>query len=169
MKKTVLILILASLGVMLAGQSRTELLKQRLEGHRVTFNFSCTTTDKVPVKQSGTAVIDGDCYVLRSSGLEVFCDGTTRWTVDRESKEVYVELSGGTRDFLADPAAYLDKVRDLEIGESTVSGVFNDPSQDKDIKFKFSAIRTAPLSGSTEGFSFNTAALGSEWIVTDLR
>ena len=164
-----MILFLAAGLVQLAAQDRASLLKQQLESNKVTFDYTCTTLDKVPVTQTGKVVVDGNCYVIRGSGLEIWCDGKTRWTVDNEASEVYIENSGGTRDFLANPAGYLDNVKDLQVSGTSASGTFTAPGQDTAISFKFTSIKTSTLSGSSEGYSFDTTALGSEWIITDLR
>lgn len=167
MKKALLVMILALAVLPLAAQSRADQLRQRLESGRVSFDYSLTVEGNVPVKQSGSVVIDGDCYFIKGNGTEVRCDGTTLWTVDTEAREVYIENSAGVREFLADPAAYLDKVSGLKVGETTASGVYSDDGNC--VKFNLSSIRSSESGGDGAVFSFDVSALGEDWVVTDLR
>lgn len=169
MKKTALILLSAVLAQALMAQDSTASLRQLLEGSRVSFKYALTTQDKVQVRSDGSALIDGECYRITGNGLDIFCDGTTKWTVDTDAKEVYLESSDGTREFLANPAAWLEQVHNLTVGEKVVSGVFRDPAQGTEISFRFTSITGSPQSGTTEGFTFDTSSLGPGWVVTDLR
>ena len=167
MKKALLVITLALTALTLAAQDRVELLRQKLQSGRVSFDYSITVEGKVPVKQNGSVVIDGDRYFIKGNGAEVRCDGTTLWTVDTEAKEVYVEDSNGTREFLADPAAYLDKISGLKVGETTASGVYTDSGNS--VKFNLSSIRSSESGSDGAMFTFDTSALGADWVVTDLR
>lgn len=169
MKKLALILFAAALCPVLRAQDNTAALKQLLDGNRVSFKYSLTMQDKVQVRTNGTALIDGECYSISGNGLEIYCDGSTKWTIDSEAREVYLESSEGTREFLADPAAWLELVHNLTVGEKAVSGVFRDPAQGTEISFRFTSISSSPQSGSTSGFVFDTSSLGPGWVVTDLR
>ncbi|MCQ2145396.1 MAG: outer membrane lipoprotein carrier protein LolA [Bacteroidales bacterium] len=40
---------------------------------------------------SGSASVQGDCFSLKMGSFEMTCNGSTMWTVDRDSKEVIVE------------------------------------------------------------------------------
>ena len=168
MKRIVIILLLAALGPAIMAQSGTESLKQLLEGNRVSFSYALTATDKVQVKTNGTALIDGECYRISGNGLDIYCDGSTKWTIDNQAKEVYLEPSEGTREFLADPSALLEHVHNLTVGEKVVSGVFRDPAG-MEVTFRFTSIKSSAQSGSTSGFTFDTSSLSSDWVVTDLR
>ena len=168
MKKTfILVLALALTALSLAAQDRVEQLRQRLTSGRVSFDYILTVDGKVPVKQSGNAVIDGDRYCIKGNGVEIHCDGTTLWTVDTQALEVYIENSGSVREFLADPAAYLDKISGLKVGETTASGVYTDAGNS--VKFNLSSIRSSESGGDGAIFKFDTSALGEEWVITDLR
>ena len=168
MKKSIIIILLTALGPALMAQNSTESLKQLLDGNRVSFSYALTVQEKVPVRTNGTALIDGECYRISGNGLDIYCDGSTKWTVDTQAKEVYLEPSDGTREFLADPSAWLEMVHNLTVGEKVVSGVFRDPAG-SEISFRFTSITSAPQSGTTTGFTFDTSSLGSGWVVTDLR
>ena len=169
MKRFLMALLFVAASLQLAAQEDAEYLKALVSGNRLTFKYSLGVKGKAPVVMSGKAVIDGDCYSARGGQIELYCDGKTKWTVDKESKEVYVEPSEGTRDFLADPAAWIDKVSDLKVVDNTASGYYHDDFQNADISFRFSSLTTSPLTGSTKGFVFDTSSLGPEWVVTDLR
>ena len=167
MKRVFLVLILALAGFAAYAQSGVGQLRQRLENGCVRFDYSLTVEGKVPVKNSGKAVIDGDRYFITGNGTEVHCDGATLWTVDLEAREVYIENSTGVREFLADPAAYLDKVSQLKVSESSASGVYSDSGNS--IRFNLSSIRNSESGSGGDVFSYDTSALGSDWVVTDLR
>ena len=169
MKKMMIALLLAAVSLQLAAQGGASYLKELVAGNRVTFNYNLGVKGKAPVVMSGKAVIDGDCYSVCGNGVEMYCDGTTKWTVDREAKEVYIESSEGTRDFLADPSAWIDNVKDLKVSGSTASGTYYNQAQDINLSFKFTSISPSPFSGSTVGFVFDTGSLGSDWVITDLR
>ena len=75
--------------------------------------------------------------------MEIYCDGKTRWTVDPESKEVYIETAEGIEEL----ALWQDNMKELSLTD----------------------VRYLPLSDDLSPFTFDTAALDASWVVTDLR
>jgi outer membrane lipoprotein-sorting protein len=169
MKRFALILMLAALCQMAGAQSSAAALRKKLEGKRATFEYTMTIMEKVPVKHTGTVLLDGNFYRITDNGLEYRCDGKTRWTIDESAKEVYIEESPGTKAFLAAPTEYLDKIKDLVVGESTASGVYSDPAQGVKVTFVLTGIKTSAPTGSKSEFTTDCSKLGKEWVVTDLR
>ena len=169
MKRSLIITLLIAACMPLAAQEVTNGLKVMVENNRVSFNYTVSSRGQASLRMDGKAVVDGACYSLSGNGLEIYCDGTTKWTVDNEAKEVYIESSEGTRDFLMNPSAWMDKVTGLKSSGTTVSGTFEDKQAGQAFDFKFTSLASAPLSGSTEGFVFDASSLGSDWVVTDLR
>ena len=92
---------------------------------------------------SGTLILEGNCYFAKGNGIEIYCDGKTRWTVDPEEKEVYIEEAGGIKEILEGD----DSLESLSI---------------KNVKY-------IPQTGSLRDFRFDTSSLDSSWVVTDLR
>lgn len=110
---------------------------------RISLHYDCTFTQDTPLKLSGTLTVQGDCYRASGNGMEIYCDGTTRWTVDPQSKEVYIETSGGLEELLP----YRDSLTELKLSE----------------------VKYQPLSEDLSVFVFDVSALDSSWVVTDLR
>lgn len=125
-----------------SAQTPEEIIAEARE-KRVTLDYACSISELSPVRIRGELVLQGDCYYVEGNGMEVYCDGLTRWTVDIRSKEVYVEDAGGIGEVLS----YRDSVSGL----------------------KLSHIRYSELSDDLSAFTFDTSALDSSWIVTDLR
>lgn len=120
-----------------------EILDRRFDA-RISLAYNCSiSTNGTLVLLSGSLVLQGDCYHAKGNGLEIYSDGHTRWTVDRESKEVYIESSAGTTEVFR----YEDSVKELSLTD----------------------IRYSPANVDTSEFFFDTDSLGDEWIVTDLR
>lgn len=120
-----------------------EILDRRFDA-RISLAYNCSiSTNGTLVLLSGSLVLQGDCYHAKGNGLEIYSDGHTRWTVDRESKEVYIESSTGTTEVFR----YEDSVKELSLTD----------------------IRYSPANVDTSEFFFDTDSLGDEWIVTDLR
>ena len=111
MKRFALILLLATASIVAAAQgSSAQALLKKIEGKRLSFEFSLTTADKVPVKHIGTALIEGKSYIISDNGAEIWCNGKVRWTVDNSAKEVYIEAPGEEEDMLISPEKLLGSV-----------------------------------------------------------
>jgi len=143
MKKWILLLSLALLSLTAAAQPQLGEIAAHLQTNRICLHYDCTYTEDTPVKLSGVLLIQGDCYRAVGNGMEIYCDGTTRWSVDPESKEVYIEPAEG----LAELVEYRKSLSELKI---------------TDLKY-------SPLSDDLTPFRFDTAGLGDDWVVTDLR
>lgn len=62
----------------------------------------------IPVSGSGTLVFQDNAFCLSGNGLRIICDGSTRWTVDEESKECYIEsVESASPDYEQNPALLL--------------------------------------------------------------
>ena len=145
MKKLTLYII-SSLFLCLAANGQEKVAREilgRLETNRVSFTYSCTMNEDLPVRLDGTIIAQGECYLAKGNGLEIYSDGTTRWTVDQKAKEVYLEKAGGIEEILDNR----DAVKDLKIS---------------DLKY-------LPLQDETRTFTFDTSKLDASWVVTDLR
>ena len=126
-----------------AQQKQLSEIAAHLETNRISLQYACTIAQPAPVKLSGALLIQGDCYQAKGNGMEIYCDGTTRWTVDPESKEVYIE----TAESIEELALWQDNMKELSLTD----------------------VRYLPLSDDLSPFSFDTAALDASWVVTDLR
>ncbi len=169
MKRFIALVLFVSAAFTAAAQGDADALRALVDSNRVSFKYNLSAKDRPQIGTSGTVLLDGPCYHVSTNGAEIWCDGTTKWSVDTEAKEVYIESSEGTREFLVDPTAYLDRVENLKVSDKLVSGIYNDPTQGAAIVFKLSSIKSSPLSGSSQGFFFDVSALGSDWVITDLR
>ena len=145
MKQLLITLLTALFLPLAAGAQQTQLaeLAAHLQTDRISLRYDCTYTQDAPLRLTGTLLIQGECYSARGNGMEIYCDGVTRWTVDPESKEVYIENAEGLEELVA----YRDSLSDLTLSD----------------------VRYLPLSEDLSGFRFNTSALGNDWVVTDLR
>ncbi len=144
MKKWILLALLPLLlSLPAAAQPQLDQIAAHLQTDRISLHYACTYTEDTPVKLSGTLLIQGDCYRAVGNGMEIYCDGATRWSVDPESKEVYIEPAEG----LAELLEYRNALTELKITE----------------------LKYLPLSDDLSPFRFDTAALGPDWVVTDLR
>ena len=122
-------------------QTPEEILEKAADS-RVSLNYACTVSELSPVRIRGKLLLQGDCYYVEGNGMKVYCNGGTRWTVDTKSKEVYVEDAGG----IAEVLLYRDSVTNLKLSDIR----YSEPED-------------------TAAFEFDTSALDSGWIVTDLR
>lgn len=138
-----LILCLAAGPVAAAQDRQVDEILSRARTMRVTLKYSCNISELSPLRVRGRLIVQGDCYYAEGYGMQIYCDGSTRWTVDTGEKEVYIEDAGGIAEILN----YRDSVTNL----------------------KLSDIEYSPQSADSSSFIFDTAALDSSWVVTDLR
>lgn len=125
----------------LAQNATIDELRKLVETNRVTADYSFLMQDKISC--SGTITVQQPCFKVVGNGLEIYCDGKSRWTVDREAKEVYIEYSESPEEYMA----YLPDVSDLKV----------------------TVVKTSPLSEDLKPFFFDVSALDSSWVITDLR
>ena len=151
-------------------------LLDKVPGHRVTFEYvygytsGGKTYDNVA---SGTMTVQGNAYILKGDGLEVYSDGSVRWTLDRAAKEAIIEGINAD-DVISNPAAIVSGYKgfgkalkvngstsdSLDISLTTEDGMVS--------RFRLKKVRFAP-EGDMADFKFSRASLGSDWVVTDLR
>lgn len=87
---------------------------QRLSSSRLSFSYEFSTKGDLPLKGKGTALIQGRNFIIKGEGLEVRCDGLTRWTMDPVAKEAVAEsVESSERDYMTDPALLLSSVEDV--------------------------------------------------------
>lgn len=145
--KYLLNILTAALGLLccipaIAQSPEIDMILEKSKTQRVTLNYTCSISDLSPVSIKGKLVIQGDCYFAEGYGMRIYCNGNTRWTIDTDSKEVYIENAGG----IAEVLLYKDSVSNLKVS---------------DVRF------SAPSEDSV--FSFDTSTLDSSWVITDLR
>ena len=67
-------------------------LEDRINSSEISFSYIYSVSGgKVSMTGQGSAVLQGDAYILDVDGMEVYCDGTARWTLDRKAEELVVE------------------------------------------------------------------------------
>lgn len=134
------------MGSAIAQNSQLENIVAMVQTNRVSASVECkafVAESSTPVTIKADILAQGDCYYADSFGYRIYCNGTTRWTVDSENKEVYIEKAGGIME-LAD---FIHMVEDLQIKK----------------------LQQSALSEDLSAFIFITEGLGKEWIITDLR
>lgn len=125
----------------------TEILSM-ISTHRVDVSYSCEiNVSETTVSVEGHITAQQNYYYVSGNGLDIYCDGQSRWTVDREAREVYIEQACGLEEFISDPDSYLGALSDLKI---------------KDVKY-------SSLEDGASIFRFDTKSLDNSWVVTDLR
>lgn len=144
MKKFVIMF--AALVSGLAAYAQVELadVVGRLDSNRIDAEFSCRIAGDIPLDCKGKALAQGRNFVVRANGMEAYCDGERLVLVDPKAKEVYIESATGLEDYLKSNMGSVTELRFYELH-------FLERSED------------------LSAFRFDTSALDSSWIVTDLR
>ena len=109
-----------------AGQNILSDFAKSLSEGCATFGYSYSVQGQVPLNGSGTISLQGDAFTMKGDGLEVYCDGTTRWTLDTVAEECYIEgVEEGGRDYEANPALLVGAVDKAFKLTGTSSATFN--------------------------------------------
>ena len=124
-------------------KEQVQTILQRLQTERVSLKYKMVLDSDPAIHLEGSLTLEGNCYLAVGNGLEIYSDGSTRWTVDPAEKEVYIERSTGVKEAFA----YSDSVKELKISE----------------------VQYSSAKGEMKSFRFDTSKLDSSWVVTDLR
>ena len=135
---TLLAVLACALTVRAQDSSALEALAQTLSSGEVRFHYTFEVKGDVPVKGSGAVSLLGDAYRIIGNEMEIWCNGTTRWTVDRNAREAYVEtVEKESTDYLANPATLLGAltrvfevrtVSDVTLGGKKLKSIQMSPS-----------------------------------------
>ena len=121
---TSLLLVLTAFSA--AGQNIVSDFAKSLYDGCASFGYTYSMSGQVPLSGSGTIRLQGDAFVMQGDGLEVYCDGATRWTVDTAAEECYIEsVEPGGLDYEANPALLVGAVDKAFQLKKTATATFN--------------------------------------------
>ena len=125
-----LLLTLAALVAFMAPDSVDPVMKafsQKASAYCVSFDysFSGTRQGRPAFSGSGIAEVSGDAFRVEGNGMEISCDGTSRWVADHMAEEVVIEpVDPQSPDFLVNPALLVVYASDAFETVRTETGVF---------------------------------------------
>lgn len=175
MRRFLLISALAAISLGAFAQGRIPLL-DKVEGHRVTFHYTYSLSQKgadFTQVTDGNVVVEGNDYTLEGLDLKVVSNGTTRWTLDEGAKEMVIEtvekedLFTNPALFIASYKNYLDriKVNSQAADALDVTLTLDDETR---ARFILKDIVYCEPQGKSD-FSVDEKSLPSSYIITDLR
>lgn len=108
-------------------------------------------------------MLQGNAYAMRGNGIEVYCDGTSVWTLDPSLKEAYVEpVENAGVNALLDPSSS-DIVFDAAGNPVSASFIMQDG-----LKVDIKIISATKSKIKPEDAFRPQVDFGSDWIVTEL-
>ncbi len=82
---------LALCGLVASAQNVWQRFSDAVNANEVSFSYSYEMRSGTVLKGSGNADVQGDMFRISGNGMEIICDGASRWTVDRSAEEVVIE------------------------------------------------------------------------------
>ena len=120
-----------------------------LQGRLASFDYSYSMSGSLPMNGSGSVKLQGNAFTMEGNGLDIRCDGKTRWTVDVVAEECYIEtIDAQELDYEANPA--------LLVGALDSAFNYKDSSTASFNGMRVSEIRLVP---KKKGSSINEVSL----------
>ena len=169
-----LVLFLCSLALPAGAQGIA--LLDRVQGHRVTFHYTYSLSQKGSAFNTvtdGDVTVEGNAYLLNGLGLKVVSDGVTRWTEDTEAKEMVVEtvekenLFTNPALFIGSYRNYLDKIKVNSMADDSLDVTLT-LDEETQARFLLRDYVYLPEQGKSD-FSLDEKSLPSSYVITDLR
>lgn len=175
MKRILTIVAFMLAGVLCFAQGRKIDILEKAAGQRISFNYtySLDKGDGMQEVTTGVVTAEGNCFVLTGLGLKTWSDGTTCWMVDEEAKEVVID-NIAKDDIFTNPALMVSSYRnfsdDIKVNKEGSDYLDFTLKLDDDMTLRFvlKGIRISDPVGVDE-FTLDTSALGSSYVITDLR
>ncbi len=100
--------------VSLAKSKALDAFVSKVSTSLVSFDYSFTmSAKKAKMTGDGSVKVQGSCFFVDGNGLEIWCDGKTRWTIDRLSEEALVEQVDDSFDsYATNPALMISSIDD---------------------------------------------------------
>lgn len=111
----VTVLTFVALPVLSFAKSKTlDSFVTKVSASLVSFDYSFSMpTKKAKMTGNGSVMVQGNSFVMNGNGLEIWCDGKTRWTIDRLSEEALIEyVDDSYESFATNPALMIASVDD---------------------------------------------------------
>ena len=131
----VAVALLASPQVSLAKSKTLDSFVSKVSASLVSFDYSFSMpTKKARMTGSGSVKVQGTSFIVDGNGLEIWCDGKTRWTIDRISEEALVESVDDSYDsYATNPALMIASIDNAFREESFGSSRFGGKSADASV------------------------------------
>ena len=175
MRRWVTVLILTLLTCSVFAQERIALL-DKASGKRVSFAyryFLIQDGEDGDEVTSGHVSVQGNAFRLDGLGLELWSDGSTRWTMDSVAKELLIEAVDG-EDLLTNPALLVLDYRHhpglLKVRKEGPDSLDVEVHLDERtaVHLIISGV-TFNEEGPLSDYVLELASLGKDYVVTDLR
>ena len=118
----------------LAKSKTLDAFVSKVSASLVSFDYSFTMpTKKARMTGNGSVKVQGNSFIVDGNGLEIWCDGKTRWTVDRISEEALVESVDDSYDsYATNPALMIASIdnafKEISFGSAKFGGKVVDVS-----------------------------------------
>lgn len=175
MKRIVLFFSLLFCAVSLSAQGSIPLL-DRVSGHRAVFEYRYLLSEDGKAFHevtSGKVTVEDNAFRVTGLNLEIVSDGTTRWSMDPEAKELLIEKVEKDNIF-TNPAIlitsykdHLDMIKVKSSGSDSLDAVVTFDDRVKG-EFILKNVKFLPK-GDKKDFTVDVKSLGSAYVVTDLR
>ena len=151
-------------------------LLDKVEGQRVRFHYTYSLSRQGGSFEritDGAVTVQGNCYVLEGLGLKVISDGSTRWTMDPDAKELVIEkveqedLFTNPALFISSYRAYMDRITVNSQGADAIDVTLR---LDADTRARFllkNIVFSEPQKKSD--FTLDEKSLPEGYVITDLR
>ena len=175
MKRFVATLLLTTLALTALAQGGIPLL-DKVEGKRVQFHYTYSLSQKGAAFKDitdGDVTVEGNAYVLEGLGLRVVSNGSTRWSLDDEAREVVIEkvekenLFTNPALFIGSYRNYLDKMQVNAQGKDSLDITLTLDEENK-ARFVLCGIVFLEPQGKSD-FSVDEKSLEKSYVITDLR
>lgn len=99
----------------------------KMASSKAEFHYSFILDDgRVKMTGEGTVAVQGSSYYMTGNGLEIWCDGKSRWTSDSAAREAVIESVGEGMELAANPALLVSNLdREFSWSGNGVPGTFN--------------------------------------------
>lgn len=109
-----------------AGQNVVTSFTKSLSDHCASFDYKYSMSGNVPLNGSGKVRLQNSAFTMEGDGLEIKCDGQTRWTCDVVAEECYIEdVTGQSLDYEANPALLVGAIDKAFTLKKSNSATFN--------------------------------------------
>jgi hypothetical protein len=133
----------------------------QMGGAHITYALNgYNSSNRIIIKQSGTATIQNGCYIVNADGLAIYCDGENMWIHNETSAEVVITHDEG-----------LPFLKAANITKDSSGKIIGRYHTDEGIDYivEISSIKPIGQKLDKSNFTLDINRLDDSVIITDLR